>query len=153
MDSAGKNHWLVSQSLERSLDIISAINRVSIHAKLRSAGMEDTRTADGVDAARKVLIVFLKTLSDLVERAAESEDRIAFGADPRLSSLARRFLAHSAQGVGAVPYRPEELKELKALLEEDDAAKHNVLVEDLAHLRSVLEQHAQADAAIVFNEV
>ncbi len=153
MDSAGKNHWLVSQSLERSLDVISAINRVSIHAKLRSAGMEDTATADEVDAARKVLIAFLKTLSDLVEKAAESEDKIAFGADPRLSSLARRFLAHSAQGVGTVPYRTGELRELKALLEEGDATKHDVLVEELAHLRSVLEQHAQADAAIVFNEV
>ena len=42
MDSAGRNHWLVSQSLERSLDVISAINRVSIHSKLQSAGLEDT---------------------------------------------------------------------------------------------------------------
>ena len=100
-----------------------------------------------------MLIAFLKTLSELVEKAAESEDKIAFGADPRLSSLARRFLAHSAQGVGTVPYLAEELRELKALLEEGDATKHDVLVEELAHLRSVLEQHAQADAAIVFNEV
>lgn len=153
MDSAGKNHWLVSQSLERSLDVISAINRVSIHSKLQSAGLEDTASPDEVGAARKMLIAFLKTLSDLVEKAAESEDKIAFGADPRLSSLARRFLAHSTQGVGTVPYRTDELRELKALLEEGEAAKHDVLVEELAHLRCVLEQHAQADAAIVFNEV
>ncbi len=153
MESAGKNDWLVSQSLERSLDIISAINRVSIHSKLLLAGMEDTTTPDEVDAAWKVLTGFIKKLNDLIEKAAESQDRIAFGADPRLSSLARKFLAHPAQGVGTVAYGAEELKELKTLLEEGDAAKHKVLVEELARLRSVLEQHAQADAAIVFNEV
>jgi hypothetical protein len=153
MDAAGKNDWLVSQSLERSLDVISAINRVSIHSKLTSAGMKDTATSEEVDVARKVLIAFLKTLSDLIEKAAESEDKIAFGADPRLSSLARKFVAHPAQGGGTVAYCAEELKELRALLEEGDAAEREVLVEELAHLRSVLEQHAQADAAIVFNEV
>jgi hypothetical protein len=92
-------------------------------------------------------------LSDLIEKAAESEDKIAFGADPRLSSLARKFLVHPVQGGGSVAYRPEELKELKTLLEGDDVAKYDLLVEELAHLRSVLEQHAQADAAIIFNEV
>ncbi len=153
MESAGKNDWLVSQSLERSLDIISAINRVSIHSKLRLAGMEDTATPQEVEAARKILTGFLGTLSELIEKAEESEDKIAFGADPRISSLARKFLPNPAERADSVLYRPEELKELKVLLEQRDAAKHEVLVEALAHLRSVLELHAQADAAIVFNEV
>jgi hypothetical protein len=153
MENAGKNDWLVSQSLERSLDIISAINRVSIHSKLRLAGIEDTKAADEVDAARNVLTTFLKTLGELIEKAEESEDKIAFGADPRLSSLARRFLVHSGQGVGSVLYGMEDLRELRALLDEDVATKDAVLVNGLARLRSVLEQHAQADAAIIFNEV
>ena len=153
MDSAGKNDWLVSQSLERSLDIISAINRVSIHSKLRLAGMEDTTTPEEIRGAREALTSFLGTLSELIEKAEGSEDKIAFGADPRLSTLARKFLYYPAQGTGSVLYHPEDLKELKVLLEEGDAAQHDVLVARLAHLRSVLEQHAQADAAIVFNEV
>lgn len=153
MDSAGKNDWLVSQSLERSLDIISAINRVSIHSKLRLAGMEDTTTPEEIRGAREALTSFLGNLSELIEKAEGSEDKIAFGADPRLSTLARKFLSYPAQGTGSVLYHPEDLKELKVLLEEGDAAQHDVLVGRLAHLRSVLEQHAQADAAIVFNEV
>jgi len=153
MENAGKNDWLVSQSLERSLDIISAINRVSIHSKLRLAGMEDTKAADEVGVARSVLTIFLKTLGELIEKAEESEDKIAFGTDPRLSSLARKFLTHSGENAGSVLYRVENLRELKALLEEDAATKDKVLVDELASLRSVLEQHAQADAAIIFNEV
>ena len=47
MENAGKNDWLASQSLERSLDVISAINRISIHAKLRLAGIEDTAKGVG----------------------------------------------------------------------------------------------------------
>lgn len=153
MDSAGKNDWLVSQSLERSLDIISAINRVSIHSKLHLAGMEDTTTPEEIEAAREALTGFLGTLTELIEKAEGSEDKIAFGADPRLSTLARKFLSHPAQGAGTVLYDPEDLKELKVLLEKGEAVRHEVLVDQLAHLRSVLEQHAQADAAIVFNEV
>ena len=153
MDSAGKNDWLVSQSLERSLDIISAINQVSVHSKLHLAGIDDAAMVEKVDAARKTLTRFLGILSDLIEKAQESEDKIAFGADPRMSTLARKFLSQPPQGAGSVVYRLEDLKELKVLLERGDAVEHEVLVEQLAHLRSVLELHAQADAAIVFNEV
>jgi hypothetical protein len=153
MDNPGRNDWLVSPSLERSLDIISAINRVSIHSKLHLAGMEETAKDQETEDARKTLTRFLSTLSDLIEKAEGSEDKIAFGADPRLSSLARKFLSNPAEVGGTVFYRPEELKELKVLLEEGDATNLKELVEGLAHLRSVLEQHAQADAAIVFNEV
>jgi hypothetical protein len=153
MQDARKNDWLVSQSLERSLSVISAINRVSIDLKLRLAGMPDTGTAGDVDASRELVIEFLKALSELIERAAASEDRIAFGADPRLSTLVRRFLEDSAQGGAVIPYSAEELKEMKTLLEKGDAADYPVLARELAHLRSVLELHSQADAAIVFNEV
>ena len=153
MESVGKNDWLVSQSLERSLDVISCINRVSIHSKLRSAELEDTATQEELHAARETLILFLKTLSDLIQRAAGTEDKIAFGADPRFGSLARRFLAQPGQGGGPVGCQLEDLKELRAFLEKDDATDDKVVIEELARLRAVLEQHAQADAAIVFNEV
>jgi hypothetical protein len=153
MESAGKNDWLVSQSLERSLDIISAINRVSIHSKLRLEGVEDTTSPGELESARNALTTFLGTLSELIHKAEESEDKIAFGADPRLSSLARRFLNHPIQDIRPAGYRAEDLKELKALLEEGEAVNNELLVARLARLRAVLEQHAQADAAIVFNEV
>ena len=55
MENAGKNDWLASQSLERSLDVISAINRISIHAKLRLAGIADTTTRDELNSARRSL--------------------------------------------------------------------------------------------------
>lgn len=153
METAGKNDWLASQSLERALDIISAINRISIHSKLKLAGMKDTATSEEVSSARNELTNFLGVLSELIERAEETEDKIAFGADPRLSNLARKFLVHPAQNAGSVLYRADDLKELKALLEERDSVNHEALIKGLAHFRSVLEQHAQADAAIVFNEV
>ncbi len=153
METSGKNDWLASQSLERSLDIISAINRISIHSKLQLAGMKDAATSEELSSARSVLTNFLGVLSELIERADETEDKIAFGADPRLSNLARKFLVHPAQNAGSVLYRADDLKELKALLEERNAVNHEALIKGLAYFRSVLEQHAQADAAIVFNEV
>jgi hypothetical protein len=153
METAGKNDWLASQSLERSLDIISAINRISIHSKLHLAGMKDPAPSEELTSARNVLTIFLGVLSALIDKAEGTEDKIAFGADPRLSSLARKFLAHPAQNSGSILYRAGDLKELKALLQEGDSVEHEALIKGLAYFRSVLEQHAQADAAIVFNEV
>jgi hypothetical protein len=153
METAGKNDWLASQSLERSLDIISAINRISIHSKLLLAGMKDPATSEDLTSARNVLTNFLGVLSALIDKAEGTEDKIAFGADPRLSNLARKFLAHPAQNAGSILYRAGDLKELKALIQEGDSVEHEALIKGLAYFRSVLEQHAQADAAIVFNEV
>jgi len=153
MENAGKNDWLASQSLERSLDVISAINRISIHAKLRLAGIEDTASLEELNSARRSLTTFLGTLSEVIERAGGTQDKIAFGADPRLGNLARKFLVLPGQSTDAVSYRVEDLKDLKTLLEAGDSADDEALVRGLSYFRSVLEQHAQADAAIVFNEV
>ena len=63
------------------------------------------------------------------------------------------FLVLPGQPTGAVSYRLEDLKDLKALLDAGDSADDEALVRSLTYFRSVLEQHAQADAAVVFNEV
>lgn len=153
MDHAKKNDWMITQSLERSLEVISAINRLSINAKLHKAGLPDTATEDEVRSARSLVQVFVSTLRSLAAQAQESQDRIAFGADPRLSSLARQFLADRPQPGGRVAYGLDELKELEDLLSKGDDADCEPLIEELGNLRSALEQHSQADAAIVFNEV
>ena len=153
MENVGRNDWLVTQSLERSLDVISAINRLSIHSKLKLAGLNDSTSKEETEAARKLVTSFLGLLSDLIERASASEDKIAFGADPRLGSLARRFLVDQSGAGGPAQYRLEELNDLRNMLNEGEAADHDLLIKELAHLRTLLEQHSQADAAIVFNEI
>ena len=130
MEEDRKNDWLISQNSERPLSIISAINRVSIYLKLRSVGIRETAISEQVDASRKLLIQFLIALSAVVERAAESEDKIAFGADPRLSTLARKFSGTLRAGAGVVPFSAEELKEMKVLLEKGKAADDNVLAKE-----------------------
>jgi hypothetical protein len=153
MDNAKKNDWMVTQSLERSLEVISAINRLSINAKLRLAGLVDTALDSELEGARCLVQNFVSTLSGLATQAQESQDRIAFGADPRLSTLARQFLSDKSQSTGSIAYDLEELKELGTLLSPGEAIDYPLLIEELAHLRSALEQHSQADAAIIFSEV
>lgn len=153
METANKNDWMVNQSFERSLEVISAINRVSIDAKLRLAGVSQGSQDSEVTAARSFLQGFVSTLSGLAIRAQESEDRIAFGADPRMSSLARQFLGGRQQSADVVAYDLSELQDLETLLKGESNVDYSQLVERLAHLRSALEQHGQTDAAIIFNEV
>jgi hypothetical protein len=144
---------MITQSFERSLEIISAINQLSINSKLYLAGVADTATDNDIKAACSLVHDFVSTLSGLVAQAQESQDRIAFGADPRLSSLARQFLSDNFQSSGSVAYHSDDLKVLEALLSQGKHFDHRVLIDELAHLRSALEQHSQADAAIIFDEV
>ena len=153
MDHARRNDWMITQSLERSLEVISAINKLSINAKLCQAGVADVVTDDDLTAARTLVRNFVTTLAGLVEQAQKSQDRIALGADARLTSLARQFLSESPQNSGAGTYRLHELKDLETLLSKVEDVDSRVLIDELAHLRSALEQHSQADAAIVFDEV
>ena len=85
-------------------------------------------------------------------RQAEVAGSHRLGTDPRLGNLARKFLADRDQ-TGAIMGRLDELEELKGLLDQGEAVDQELLIRELAHLRSVVEQHSQADAAVVFNEV
>jgi hypothetical protein len=70
-----------------------------------------------------------------------------------MSSLARQFLSDRSQSSGAIAYDLSELKELETMLGSEEVVDDGVLIERLAHLRAALEQHSQADAAVIFNEV
>lgn len=154
MDNLKRNDWMISQSLERSLEVISAINRVSINAKLTLAGLRDTASKDEVESARCLVQNFVSTLDGVITQTKDSQDRIAFGADPRLSNLARQFLSERPPGgAPSVMYGLDELKQLEGLLAEGENADRRLLIEELARLRSALEQHSQSDAAIIFSEV
>ena len=82
-----------------------AIDRVSIHSKLRLEDVEDATAPEKLESARNALTTFLGKLSELIHKAEESEDKIAFGAHPRLSSLARNISqsAESRYSSGGVP--------------------------------------------------
>jgi len=134
--------WLAIQSFQHSQDLLAAINTLAIHIKSKLAGVLDGEPPEAVENARGIIAAFLNDLKTFVEEASEAKPVI--GADTRLRQLAKSFLAakgrrfHSALFRKTLP-KPEELLDAKS------AEERRTLLESLADLRTLIEEHVQAD--------
>jgi hypothetical protein len=142
--------WLNIQSFFTDHELIGAINDLSIAVKLDLAGVRDTERVQRASKARQVLRGFLSRLSEI--ESGEGKE-VVLGVDARFQSLtdalasARQDSARFSSvlmregAAGALP-----------LLEASDPADKQKLLESLADLRRVIEQHQQADASVIFEE-
>lgn len=136
--------WLAIQSFQHSQNLLAAINTLAIHIKSKLAGVLDGEPPETVENARGIIAAFLNDLKTFVEEAAETRPMI--GADTRLRQLAKSFLAakrdrrrfHSAWFRKALP-KPEEL------LDAESPEERRALLESLTELRTLIEEHVQAD--------
>jgi len=145
--------WLTARSFERAHEIIAAINTLLIHSKRALAGEPDTDRQVDVSEARQVLLVFLERLSAVVHQAEQDRDSTIVGADPRLSSLAKRFLVARRQLPQRSPLYAGTLDELKGLLKSEDRKDQERLIASLRELRVLIEQHAHADIVGILGEI
>jgi hypothetical protein len=120
--------WLTARSFERSHEIISAINTLSIHSKRLVAGKTDVGRETEVAEARNALLAFLERFNAVVRQAEEQREATIVGADPRLSSLAKKFMVARRQ----LPQRPlfhaRSLDELRDLLKAAHSTHRDQLV-------------------------
>ena len=142
--------WLNIQSFFTHQELIRAITDLSIAVKLELAGVEDQERARRAVEARKVLKGFLSQLSEL--EAGDGKE-VLLGVDARFQSLtdavasARQDTARFSSVLmreGAAVAVP--------LLDAGDAESKARLLDSLAELRRVVEQHQQADATVIFEE-
>jgi hypothetical protein len=139
---ATKNDWLAAASFEQAHEVASAINTLSIHAKLVLDGIADPTPAEDVQQARQRLSGFLARLQAVladVQRAGA-----VVGADPQLGDVALRFLSRQ-QGPLGKRETPRLLVELAALIESERPADLRRLVAGLQELRSLLDVHAPSE--------
>jgi len=73
--------WLAVQSFERSQDMLGAMNTLSIHLKLRLAGVPDEERRQAAARARETLTTFFKKLDATVQETQRGE------ATPLLGSI------------------------------------------------------------------
>lgn len=108
---------------------------------------------EGVDEARAEIVEFLKLLGGAVASADQDRDHIAFGADPRLGELARGVLAlqHQQPPKSSVATMP--LEEACELVASPDRQALPLLINYLRDLRTILEEHAHADAVRMLGEL
>ncbi len=147
-----KNNWLAASSFERTHELISAINTLSVHAKFIGAGIEDGENENEVQRARSGLIAFLERLKILFD-AVHNQNNAIVGADPRLGELALRFLSERQLLPRRSVLYSQPIDRLKELVQSELTEDMADLVSCLRDLRTLVEQHSYADIVGILGDV
>jgi hypothetical protein len=140
-----ESDWLAAASLERTQEVLSAINTLSIHAKLSAAGSPDPAYVAAARPARERVLAFLGDLDRITQHVEQAIPDAVVGTDPRMGDFARRFLAGKHKWPRRTPLFALSLPEVRELISSDDPACRTDQIACLAELRSLLEQHAHVD--------
>lgn len=139
-----KSDWLTASSFERTHEILSAINLLSIHAKLALARVEDPAGGIELQRAREHLLAFLSSIEGVL-KSAEQENGAIVGTDPQLGELALQFLAGRPDGSRRSRSSELSLSALADLVRSDRPEDLRALVPHLERLRAVVEEQTHAD--------
>ena len=145
--------WLAAGSFERTHEVISAINTLSINAKLALAGHKSAATIEDVAEARAHLKAFLSRFDHIVREVERNQKGPVLGADPRLGLLAKRFVAEKKQRPLRSSLYTVPIERLIALIDSERAEDQKDLIDSLRDLRTLVEQHAHADVVGILGEI
>ena len=132
---ARKNDWLAASSFEQAHELASAINTISIHAKLLLGGVQDPAPESEIARSRAHLLSFLERLRTILKETKKRGPVV--GADPHMEDLARAFLVGVDADSGARE-APRLLDEIPNLVESENPSDLHRLVKDLERLRSLV---------------
>jgi hypothetical protein len=147
------NEWLIAQSFERAHEVVSAINTLSIRAKLTLAGVDDSSRDEDVRNARTLLLTFLDRFQAVVQDAERHRDGTVLGADPRLGQLAKTFLSVKCQWPRPSALYSSSFTEVRELLTSKRVEDLQDLINFLRDLRSLVEQHAHSDIIGILGDI
>ena len=146
--------WQAIQSFEESQDILSAINTLSIHLKLRLRGFGDEERIASSDEARKTLHNFLEKLEGLIPTSSEDREKPILGTNSRQRKFASNFLAArtKTQQFRSVLFH-ESPGYVVGLLKSNEQKDWEDLLEALKELRLLLEEHIHTDTKTLLGEI
>lgn len=142
--------WLNIQSFFTDQELLGAINDLSIAIKQEAAGVQDAERHSRAKEARKLLKRFFARLSE-VESAHGKE--LLLGVDARFQSLTDAIVSARQDGDR---YQSVLMKggadDALPLLDAKTPEARGQLLDSLAELRRVIEQHQQVDAGAIFED-
>lgn len=142
-----KSDWLTASSFEQTHRIISAINTLSIHAKLTQAGIENPTDEAEIISARHELLGFLGGLNKVIKNIEASPGQMVMGADPRIGELAVQYLSQKQYGIHNSAFYDKSFEALAELISSEHNEDIQALINCLQDLRELLEQHSHSDVA------
>lgn len=149
-----KAQWLTVQSFQEGQELLAAINTLSIHLKLTAQGASDEERAEAARESIDKLDGFLKELERLVGEPDRNEVRPALGTNPRTRQLAESFVEarRDRQRFRSVLFR-EDIPRARQLLYSNDEEDREPLLRCLKELRTLVQEHVQADASQMMGQV
>ena len=146
------SEWLTAENFEYAHRAVSAINTLSIHAKLLLAGKHDAPRSAEVREARSFLREFLKRLDEVIRDAQQRRGTVV-GTDPRSRELASKFVSAKSRMPRRSVLYSTPIDELQRLVDSERSADLSRLISALRELRVVIEQHAHTDIAGILGDV
>lgn len=147
-----KNDWLTASSFERAFGLVSAINILSINAKLKLSDVTSPLSALEIEKSRMILDRFLSNLQGIMQNAEKDQYGIVIGTDPRLGDFALLYMSEQRR----LPPRSKlftlSIAQFKELISSDRDDNLQELIDCLEALRTLIEQHAQPDVAGIFGD-
>ena len=134
-------------------ELITAINIISINAKLCLANKPHAVDQNDIDKARRTLSKFLNEFGGVLENTERDQDGLVVGSDPRFSQLVSDFLAERRRLPNKSALFVIPISELSKLVNSDDVADMAKLIDLLRELRNVLEHHSRSDFLGVIGDI
>lgn len=144
---------MTASSFSRTREVMSAINTISIYAKIVATNGAYPHNLDELEHARTKLCSFLYDFGNLVEKGISEQDGIIIGSDPRLGELAKIFIEEKRH----LPQKSTLFKlptdKLIKLVKSNNTEEMPELIACLRDLRNILDQHSHSDTVGILGEI
>jgi hypothetical protein len=147
-----KNDWLTASSLERTFEVVSAINILLIHSKFALTHSQDPTDPGEIQKAKAKLMKFLGILQSLIENAERNQTGLIVGTDSRLGELALQYGTEQKRVPQPLLLYTLSFPDLYKLIDSDRPDDLEKLVKCLDSLRSLFELYSRADIAGIFGD-
>lgn len=148
--------WLSLQSFQQGQELLEAINLLSIHAKLQRNGVvqQNEERDQAIQHGREKIKAFLQDLAPLVEQAEENQEKPLLGIDLRRRQLVNSFLKaiKNPRQFHSALFR-KSISEALRLLESEAEDDQQQLIDCLADLRLLVEEHTNHDTVRILGEI
>ena len=139
-------HWLNIQSFQRSQELLSAINTLSIHRKLNLNGNPDLDRKNAAEQARETLITFFERLDGIAQDLEDGHRKPVLSIDARLRHLAEIYIqAKRNQDPSSSPFAEHSLSQVGRLYDSKCPEDWRQALKILAAFRELLEEHVSLD--------
>ncbi len=134
--------WLAIQSFQKNQQLVSAINTLSMHLKLKTLGLEEHESEE-VKESKKKIELFLSDFDKIILEYEQNRFQAIPGVSPRLRELASQFSKVRKNKFKKFKNSNKLIVEIKSLLKSKKNQNVTLLLSALHEFRLLLSENTQ----------